>query len=367
MNRLPSVDESLHHLRAAAALPGERIILMEVCGSHTMAACRSGINSLLPQSVTLLSGPGCPVCVTAQGDIDLIVALAARPDVTLCTYGDMVRVPGSTGSLELARGKGADVRVIYSAMDAVKLAVAEPGRQYVLAGVGFETTAPATAACVAEAQRRGLKNFSVLSCHKRALPAVGALLASGTVPVDGLICPGHVAVITGSAAFEPIVRDYHKPCAITGFQDAQMLAALAWLAQCVRRGQAELANLYPEAVTANGNPVARQLMDRVFETRPAVWRGLGTIPNSGLFLRPEYSSFDAATRFGLLAQDVPEPAGCRCGQVITGRCTPADCGLFARACTPLSPVGPCMVSSEGTCQAWFKYRRAADVPGVSHA
>ncbi|MEI8197309.1 MAG: hydrogenase formation protein HypD [Phycisphaerae bacterium] len=380
MRRQDDIAASLSRLRAAAALAHRPIVLMEVCGTHTMSAARCGLHSLLPPNVTLLSGPGCPVCVTTQAEIDLIITLAQTPGLTLCTYGDMIRVPGTQGeggrggSLERARGRGADVRVIYSAMDAVKLAAASPDRQVVLIGIGFETTAPATAACILEAARLGLANFTVLSCHKRAVPAVAALFETTEVRVDGLVCPGHVAVITGSEAFRPIVERYGKPCAVAGFQEGQMAEALAWLAECVTEGRAELANLYPQAVTPQGNPLAMRLLDQVFETRETAWRGLGAIAGSGLFLRDQWRAFDAHARFGVTLPPggAKEPAGCRCGEVITGRATPAACPLFGQTCTPQDPVGPCMVSSEGTCHAWYRYRKVGQgkvgIAGeVSHA
>jgi hydrogenase expression/formation protein HypD len=311
----------------------------------------------MPANVRLLSGPGCPVCVTAQGDIDQLIQLAAEPGLTLCTYGDMLRVPGRRGSLERARSRGADVRVVYSAMDAVRLAENHRGRQVVFGAVGFETTAPATAATVRRARERGLDNFSVLVSHKRVLPAMEALLASGQVQLDGLLCPGHVSVIMGWECYRPLAARHRLPCVIAGFEEPLLAAALAWLARQVLEGRAELLNQYPEAVTAEGNLVARRVLDEVFEPVAMRWRGLGLIPDSGLGLRSPYRMFDAARRFALGPPLDREPAACICGQVITGTATPENCRLFGDPCTPIHPVGPCMVSSEGTCQAWFKYRR----------
>jgi hydrogenase expression/formation protein HypD len=355
------VAECLARLRRAADVLGRPVRFMEVCGTHTVNAFRSGLHSLVPPSVTLLSGPGCPVCVTALGDIDQLIGLATRPGVTLCTYGDMLRVRGSEGgSLELARATdGADVRVIYSALDAVRVARAEPGREVVLAAVGFETTAPATAAAALEAGRLGLTNFSAWTSHKLVLPAMRALLEAYPDNVDGFLCPGHVAVIIGSAAFTPVVTEFRRPCVVAGFEGPQIAAALARLAELAAAGEAALENLYPQAVDPAGNVVARHLMRKVFTPAAAMWRGLGTLPASGLQLRTEFARFDARRRFGLPPSPAREPAGCRCGEVITGRAAPADCRLFGTACTPVHAIGPCMVSSEGTCQAWFKYRRAA--------
>jgi hydrogenase expression/formation protein HypD len=349
--------DSLRRLRAAAEQLTESVRFMEICGTHTMSIFRCGLHSLLPPAVTLLSGPGCPVCVTSQGDIDQLIELARMPGMTLCTYGDMLRVIGSNGSLEQCRAEGADIRIVYSSLDAVRLAEAERNRQVVFAAVGFETTAPASAAAVLEAQRLQLKNFSILTSHKLIMPAMRALLESGDVRVDGFLCPGHVSVITGAAAFEPIVSQYHLPCIIAGFEGPQIAAALARLTELVAGGTPALENLYSQAVTEHGNQAAQLLIDRVFAHADWQWRGLGKLKDSGLALRPEFAQYDARLRFSPSAPTSREPSGCRCGDVITGRATPADCKLFGKTCTPVHALGPCMVSSEGTCQAWFKYHR----------
>lgn len=357
MDRLISVDHALQRLHQAAAAVGRHVRFMEVCGTHTMSAFRSGIHSLMPDNVTLLSGPGCPVCVTAQGDIDLLIDAAGLPNVILCTYGDMLRVPGRSGSLELARSGGADVRVIYSTLDAVHHAQREPQRQVILGAVGFETTAPATAAAILEARRLGLKNFSVLASHKRVVPAMLALLAGGDVAVDGFLCPGHVSVVLGWEVYRPIVEQYKLPCVISGFEEPHMAVALARLTELVRDGAATLENAYPEAVSPLGNKHAQRLLDQVFAAGAMRWRALGTIPESGLILREEFAELDAARRFGLGAPEDHEHPGCICGAVICGKATPHECKLFGTACTPVRPIGPCMVSSEGTCSAYFKYAR----------
>lgn len=350
----------------AVAADGRMLQFMEVCGTHTVAAFRTGLHSLMPPNVRLISGPGCPVCVTSQGDIDQLIELAHRPDLTLCSYGDMLRVTGSNRrSLETARASGADVRIVYSSMDAVELATRHPDRQVVFAGVGFETTAPATAAAVEEAARRKLANFCVYTSHKLILPAMHALCSSGDVNVDGFLCPGHVSVIIGANAFRPIVAKYHLPCVVVGFEDTQIGVGIAELARLANAKEARLVNLYPQAVTGWGNRHAQNLLSAVFSPVDATWRGLGTLPSSGLELRYSYREFDARLRYKLEVLDVPEPKGCRCGDVITARCTPIDCKLFGTACTPISPIGPCMVSSEGTCQAWFKYARGGRMPLVA--
>jgi hydrogenase expression/formation protein HypD len=331
---------------------------MEVCGTHTVSAFRCGLHSVLPENVKLLSGPGCPVCVTSQGQIDQLIQLARSANLTLCTYGDMLRVTGSDGdSLETARSRGGSVKVIYSAMDAVKLAASDPNRDVVFIAVGFETTTPATAVAVQRAKQLGLKNFSAFVSHKLVLPAMRALLRSEDVRIDGFLAPGHVSVIIGSHSYQRIVQRYRKPCVVVGFEDVQMAQGLALLTEMINDARVEIVNLYPQAVSERGNSRARAMIDSTFRVGAVPWRGLGRLPHSGLILRDEFRAFDACERFEIEEIDVPEPAGCRCGDVITGRCTPAQCGLFARVCTPINPIGPCMVSSEGTCGAWFKYAR----------
>ncbi|MCC6970581.1 MAG: hydrogenase formation protein HypD [Phycisphaerales bacterium] len=344
----------LSELVAGRAQP---LSLMEVCGTHTVNACRSGVHSLMPAGVRLISGPGCPVCVTAQRYIDALVALGRRGDVTILTYGDMIRVAGAGGSLEIARGEGADVRVVTSTLEGLEIARREPEREMVFAAVGFETTAPATAAAVLQAASEGLRNFSILPAHKLVLPAMRALLDDPGVKIDGFVCPGHVSVIIGAEAYRPIVGEYHRPCVVTGFEALQMMEGVLHLARQIVRGETRLENLYPEAVSAGGNPHAMKLIDRVFVAGTSAWRALGEMPESGLDVREEFAAFDAFRKFNISLGDDHEPRGCICGKVITGRAVPVECRLFGTVCTPVYAVGPCMVSSEGTCQAWFKYRR----------
>jgi len=333
------------------------IRLMEVCGTHTVSLFRSGIKSLLPAAVRLISGPGCPVCVTSQGYIDAACELSTRPGVSICTYGDMVRVPGRSESLADHRGAGAQVKVVYSARDALQFAREHADRQVVFLAVGFETTTPSTAATILAADRAGVENFFVLPAHKLVVPAMTALLSSGEVPIDGFLCPGHVSVVLGCGAYRPIAEKYHKPCVVAGFEPMQMLEGIARLVRQVAEGQALVENVYPIAVSEDGNPKAREIMDRVFEPGAATWRAMGTIPESGSILRAPYRRFDAAERLDVTIGPDYEPAGCQCGQVIQGKADPADCPLFAKACTPTRPVGPCMVSSEGSCAAHYKYAR----------
>jgi len=331
------------------------IRLMEVCGTHTVALFRSGVKSLLPKSLRLISGPGCPVCVTPQGYVNAACEVAGRPGVTVCTYGDMVRVRGRDGSLADCRGRGARIVTVYSARDALKYARQHPDEQVVFLAVGFETTAPTTAAVVMEAARGRVGNFFVLMGHKLALPAMMYLLESPEFPIDGFICPGHVSVVIGAHAYQPIIERYRKPCAVTGFEPAQMLEGILSLVRQVTRGEARVDNVYGAAVSDGGNPIARACMHDVFETAPATWRALGVLPESGLELREPYRRFDAAARFGLETHEDFEPPGCRCGEVLQGKLEPHDCGLFGTVCNPANPIGPCMVSSEGTCAAWYKY------------
>ncbi|UCD74859.1 MAG: hydrogenase formation protein HypD [Phycisphaerales bacterium] len=343
-------------VETAARLSGP-VCFMEVCGTHTVNACRSGVHSLMPENVRLVSGPGCPVCVTAQRYIDALIELGRREEVVLATYGDMIRVAGAGGSLELARSEGAEVRVVTSTLEAVEMARNEPARQVVFAAVGFETTAPATAAAVLAAQKLNLDNFTILPCHKLVIPAMRTLLADPEINIDGFLCPGHVSVIIGAEAYREVVEQYGKGCVIAGFEPLQIMDGVLHLAQQAAAGEPKLENLYPEVVSDEGNPRARALIEQVFVPGDAAWRALGVMKGSGLDLKPEYARFDAFRRFGISMGEDHDPPGCRCGEVITGRITPEQCGLFGSTCTPVYPIGPCMVSSEGSCQAWFKYRR----------
>ncbi len=347
-------------LRLAADLRAEArgdLTFMEVCGTHTMSIARYGLRELLPGGMRLISGPGCPVCVTAMADLDHVVALARLPEVTLATFGDLIRVPASRTTLAAERAAGADVRVVYSARDAVQIAADEPERQVVFAGIGFETTAPTIAASLLEARARGLTNFSVLSMHKTMPPPLKALLELGETPLGGFLLPGHVSVITGTACYEFLARDYGVAGVVAGFEPHDILRALLRL---VRQTRPAIEIEYGRAVRPEGNVVARRLMEQVFEPSDADWRGLGVIPDSGLVLRPEYADADAAVRFPVRLEPPLEPAGCRCGEVLRGVTDPVDCALFGVRCTPEDPVGACMVSSEGACAARYRYRGIDD-------
>jgi len=333
----------------------DAIRLMEVCGTHTVSLFRSGVRSLLPPNLRLVSGPGCPVCVTAQGYIDAAIDAARLDNVTLCTYGDMLRVPGRSGSLEHLRAEGAAIEVCYSIRDAVRYAGNHPERQIIFLSVGFETTAPAAAHGVLEAAARDLANFTILCGHKLVMPALGALLAGGDIPIDGFLLPGHVSVIIGSDVYAGLVDLHAKCCAVAGFEPLQMLSGILALAKQMKAGTPRVENVYGVAVSPEGNTHALASLDRVFEEADTVWRAMGTIPASGLELKDEYSRFDARKRFALAINEDYDPPGCRCGEVIQGRIDPPDCALFGSECTHEQPVGPCMVSSEGTCAAWYRY------------
>ncbi len=352
-----TIAQLREELHAACRNLDRRAQIMEICGTHTVSIFRSGLRSFIPPNLRLVSGPGCPVCVTAQRHIDAAIDLARRPGVILTTYGDMIRVPGRSGSLERRRAEGADVRVVNSARTSLQVARANPSRPVVFVGVGFETTAPATAATVLEADRDRIENFSVLMCHKLVVPAMLALLSAGDVPLDGFLCPGHVSVIIGAGAYRPVVEQHRRPCVVAGFEPPQVLMGLTCLVRQIVERRPALENVYAGVVSDQGNPTALALLQKVFVPADAAWRELGVIPKSGLDLAEPYRRFDALERFSLTLGEDEDHPGCLCGQVIQGKADPADCPMFATACTPIDPIGPCMVSSEGTCAAWYKYNR----------
>ncbi|MFZ3063350.1 MAG: hydrogenase formation protein HypD [Actinomycetota bacterium] len=334
----------------------KKVNFMEVCGTHTVAISKNGLREAMPDTISLLSGPGCPVCVTANRDIDRMIAILQEPDVTLTTFGDMIKVPGSYSSLTKERAEGRDVRVVYSTIDAIKIAEQNPDKRVVFFAVGFETTVPAIGLSVLEAKKKNLKNYSILTVHKVIPPAMKALLDLGEVRLDGFICPGHVSTIIGSKPYEFITRDYGIPCVISGFEPVDVLETILMLIRQSEKGEARVEVQYKRAVRPEGNPVALEVVDRVFEPTEADWRGIGVIPGSGLKLKGELADFDAELIFSSV--EVPptkEPRGCRCGEVLRGVVFPYQCGLFGRICTPEDPVGPCMVSSEGACAAYYRY------------
>jgi hydrogenase expression/formation protein HypD len=329
--------------------------LMEFCGGHTHAIMRYGLRTLLPDTVDLRSGPGCPVCVTANADLDRAIALAQIPGLILTTFGDMVRVPGSTRSLQDAKAAGADVRMVYSTLDALGIARENPTRPVVFLGVGFETTAPTIAAAILQAATEGLENFSVLSLHKLTPPATRAILDSGEIALNGIIGPGHVTTIIGAGAWEFLPVEYNMPVAIAGFEPLDILRAVADLVDHIEDGRPGVANTYARSVTRQGNPTAMGVMDQVFEVSAADWRGMGLVPASGLSIHPRLAQFDAARLFEVDPGPTVEHKGCLCGDVLRGTVTPPQCPLFGQACTPARPIGPCMVSAEGACAAYYQF------------
>lgn len=336
---------------------GRPAVFMEVCGTHTTAISRAGLRGILAGSLELRSGPGCPVCVTDIQEIDQMLGYARLRGITVATFGDMIRVPGSNTSLEQERARGADVRVVYSPADAVSLAESLPGRQVVFFGVGFETTTPMVALSLAEANSRKLKNYSVFSVHKVVPPVLHALVAEEDLLVDGLILPGHVSAITGRAAFDFLSDKFGIPSVITGFEPFDILGALCQLLEMVLSGRAEVQNGYGRVVREEGNKEAQGIIHKFFYVADASWRGFGSIPGSGLLLKREFSGLDARHRFPIPMLPLRPSKGCRCGDLLKGKITPAQCPLFAGACTPAKPVGPCMVSSEGACSAYYRYER----------
>jgi len=328
---------------------------MEFCGGHTVTIFRYGIRQVLPSTIDMVSGPGCPICVTANADLDKAIALAQIQGVIIATFGDMLKVPGSHSSLQEVKANGADVRIVYSTMDALKIAEEDSNKSVVFLGIGFETTAPTIAASVLQAEEKEIRNYYVLSLHKLCPPVIQAILDSGEVKLDGLICPGHVSAIIGSHPWEFIARDYGIPCVVSGFEPLDILQCVDMLVAQIENGQSKVEIAYRRGVRPEGNQQALKLMEQVFEPCPAQWRGIGEVPDSGLRLRREYQRFDAELAFDIAPGPPYEPMGCICGDILRGIKTPLDCQLFGKACTPQYPVGPCMVSSEGSCSAYYLY------------
>lgn len=346
LSRIAEYAEQTGHIR-----------LMEICGTHTMAIARSGIRTVLPPSVELLSGPGCPVCVTPANVIDTILDLSADPRIVITSYGDLLRVPGSQQGDNLLARKAAGARVesVYSPMDAIRLAEEHPDSEIVFPGVGFETTAPGTAACVLEAASRNLHNFSVLCLLKKTEPALRALIEAPDFAVNGFLCPGHVAAIIGANAFSFLPEEYGLPAVVSGFEPADLLGSILELVRMLAKKEPGLKNEYTRLVRPGGNPAAQKLMDQVLCPAPSDWRGLGHIENSGYALQEQYTPWDAWKKFSLTPAPEQEIPGCRCPQIIRGVMNPAQCPLFRRVCTPENPAGPCMVSGEGACAAAYQY------------
>jgi len=351
-----TVDALVRRVREQAAGLPRQVTFMEVCGTHTHAIGAAGLRRLLPPKVRLISGPGCPVCVTPVDYLDRAEALAALPDVIICTFGDLVRVPSSRGSLEQARARGCDVRVVYSPRDALAIARAHPAKRVVFLAVGFETTAPTVAAALAEAEAESIANFQILSGSKLIEPPLRALVTDGELHIDGFLLPGHVSVVIGSDAYAFLREEFGVPAAVVGFTPADILLGILELNQQVLEGKPRVANLYSRVVRPEGNRHAQSVIVRFFEPVDTRWRGLGEIPASGLGVRAAWTHRDAAT-IDVAVPEPCEPHGCRCGEVLKGLVEPPECPLFNTGCTPDTPVGACMVSSEGTCAAWYRHER----------
>lgn len=343
--------ERFHKLLLAWA-PTWPVKIVHVCGTHEITIAQHGLRSLLPENVEVLEGPGCPVCVTSTQDLDCALKIAEKGAI-LCTFGDMTRVPGSRMTLEEAKAEGADVRIVLSAADAVDVARRNPEKPVVFLAVGFETTAPGTAAVLAHAPP---DNFFVLASHKLIPPALAALLSASPAEISAFLAPGHVSTIIGAAAYRPITARFRVPIVVAGFEPLDILYALALVLRQLKEGRAEVENAYPRSVTEEGNLRAQELLREVFRVGPAIWRGIGEIPASGLYLREEFAQHDAKREFGVEGEIGEEkPPGCRCADVLMAKAVPTDCPFYGEACTPLSPIGPCMVGSEGACNIWYRY------------
>ncbi|BEG78267.1 hydrogenase formation protein HypD [Achromobacter xylosoxidans] len=358
---------------AAEADPARTYSFMEFCGGHTHAISRYGVSELLPANVRMIHGPGCPVCVLPIGRVDMAIKLALEHDVIVCTYGDTMRVPASDSlSLTKAKARGGDIRMVYSAADALTVARDNPERQVVFFAIGFETTTPPTALAILRAQREGLKNFSVLCCHVLTPSAITHILESpevrqyGTVPIDGFIGPAHVSIVIGAAPYEHFAEEYRKPVVIAGFEPLDVMQAILMLVRQVNEGRAHVENEFTRAVDRDGNLAAQQKVSEVFELRPSFeWRGLGEVPYSALKIRPAFAEFDAERRFDVGYRPVADNKACECGAILRGVKKPTDCKIFGTVCTPENPVGSCMVSSEGACAAHYAYGRFKDIPVVT--
>jgi hydrogenase expression/formation protein HypD len=357
---LREIDAVAERLGATERKP---LQVMEVCGGHTHSIFRYGLKDLIPRNVEFVHGPGCPVCVLPMGRVDDCIAIATHPGVIFTTFGDAMRVPGSRGSLLQARAEGADVRMVYSPLDALELAIAHPDREVVFFGLGFETTMPSTAMTVLDAQRRGIRNFSLFCNHITIVPTIKAILDSPGMGIDGFLGPGHVAMVSGTEPFEFIAREYNRPLVISGFEPTDILQSLLMVLRQREDGIARVENQYARLVDPGGNAVALGAIARVFELREYFeWRGLGSIDHSGVRMRAEFASFDAERKFAVPNASVADPKSCQCGEVLKGAIKPTQCKVFGRACTPATPLGALMVSSEGACAAYYQFARRDIVP-----
>ncbi len=333
----------------------ENINIMEVCGTHTMSIFRHGIRSVLPAKINLISGPGCPVCVTPQGEIDAFIKIAKEKDVIVAVFGDLMKIPGSTSCLNDEKREGADVRIVYSVFDAVEIAKNNRDKRVVFFGIGFETTTPTIAASVDMADKMGIDNFFVFISHKLVIPALNTLVTNENIKINGFLLPGHVLLVSGTDCYQDFVNKYKIPAVVGGFEPVDILSAILMLLRQYNKGEARVENGYERAVTKSGNLKAKALVESIFEPCDSIWRGIGLIPKSGLRLKKKYIKFDASKKFDVEVKNIKPPKLCICGEILTGYKTPKDCKLFKKICNPENPVGPCMVSSEGTCSAYFKY------------
>jgi hydrogenase expression/formation protein HypD len=353
-------DELIKLIKNISKKIDHPINIMEVCGTHTAQIFRYGIKDILPPNIRLISGPGCPVCVTPVKDIDKIIEISTNKDVIISTFGDMIRVPGSKGSLETAKAEGADIRIVYSPFDCIKISRENINKKVIFFSTGFETTVPTVSATLQEAESQGIGNLFIYSVHKLIPPALELLLNDKDINISGFILPGHVSVIIGSAPYKFIPEQYNKPCVITGFGSRDILSAIAMLLFQIKRCESKLEIQYKEVVMEQGNLKAINFINRYFEVKDSYWRGIGVIENSGLKLKREWSHRDAERLFEINVPDNKEPSGCLCGHVLKGIKTPLECPLFGKRCNPEHPVGACMVSSEGSCSVYFKHRQVSD-------
>ena len=338
--------------------PSRQINIMEVCGTHTMAISRNGLRQILPEEINLISGPGCPVCVTSRKDIDWMIGIIRDYPVTLFTFGDMVRVPGSVSSLQLEKASGKDVRICYSPLDALDFAKNNPEKDVVFIAIGFETTTPLTSVIVKRAYEENINNFYIFNIHKLVPPALELLLLDEEIKIDGFLCPGHVSAIIGSLPYDFIADKYGIPCVIAGFEPLDIMESLNMLTKQYNSKKPAVQIQYNRVVTSSGNPTAISLMDEVFEPCDSHWRGIGVLPGTGLKLKQKFGALDAMKKFPVEVVESKEPPGCQCGSVLKGIIKPFDCKLFSKVCKPENPIGPCMVSSEGSCAAYYKYERS---------
>lgn len=356
MNRQNDLDRLIGDINSNN--PSSRLNIMEVCGTHTMAISRHGLRQLLPENINLISGPGCPVCVTSARDIDHIIKIIHKYDVSVYSFGDMFRVPGSDSSLYLEKSKGKDIKICYSPADSLDFARANPDKKVIFIAIGFETTIPLISVIIKRAYEENINNFYIYNAHKLVPQALELLLQDEEVEVDGFLCPGHVSAIIGCKPYRFIAEDYHAACVISGFEPFDILESIAMLAKQVKDNKPEVLNQYTRVVREEGNPAAVKSIYDVFDISDSLWRGIGNIPGSGLMLKEKFLKFDAKANFEIEEFISKEPAGCQCGNVLKGIKKPFECKLFSKVCRPENPIGPCMVSSEGSCAAYFKYERS---------